>query len=128
MQPKTFKTSLAEYIKAEWTGKNESGWNPLGDKVLIQPDKVASTTKGGIALPDDIADRMTMAAEAGVIVAMGAGAFKWNSDRITPFEGNKPKPGDRVSMNRYSGQLLMGHDGVSYRVMDSVELGAVENG
>lgn len=124
MQPRLFKTSLATYVVAEWDGTNPSGWEPLGDRVLIRPDQVAAKTAGGVELPDDIADRMTMAAEAGIIVAMGAGAFKYNADKITKFVGTPPKPGDRVSMGRYSGQLHMGHDGVKYRIVDSSELGA----
>lgn len=126
MQPKLFKTSLAEFIKAEWGGKNESGWNPVGDRVLIKPDVAASKSQGGVDIPEDIVDRMTLAAEAGVIVAVGEGAFKWNSDRITQFEGYRPQPGDRVSMNRYSGQLLKGQDGLAYRILDSIEVGGVE--
>lgn len=127
MTPKLFKTKLADYVQAEWSGKNESGWNPVGDRVLIKPDEVATRTKGGIELPEDLQDRMTMAAEAGMVVAVGDGSFKWNSDGITPYEGVKPKPGDRVSIGRYSGQLIMGHDGKSYRILDSKELGAISH-
>ena len=126
MEAKLFKTKLADYVQAEWSGKNESGWNPIGDRVLIKPDEVATKTKGGIELPDDLQDRMSMAAEAGMVIAIGDGSFKWNSDG-TPYEGEKPKPGDRVAMGRYSGQLIMGHDQKSYRLMDSSELGAISH-
>ena len=126
MQPKLFRTSLAEYVQADWNGLNESGWHPLGNRILVRPDQVASRTQGGIELPTDIQDRMAMAAEGGMVIAVGAGAFKWNSDGVSPFEGVAPKPGDRVSVGRYSGQLVMGHDGKSYRIMDSSELGAIE--
>lgn len=127
MQPKLFRTSLAEYVQAEWRGTNESGWCPLGNRVVVKPDEVATRTKGGIELPQDLQDRMSMAAEAGVVIAVGDGAFKWNSDGITPFQGRAPKPGDRVSIGRYSGQLVMGHDGQAYRIMDSTELGAIQS-
>lgn len=126
MTPKLFKTSLAEFEHAEYTG-NTSGWNPIGDRLIIQPDTVASRTKGGVELPDELRDRMTMAAEAGVVVAVGEGCFVYEANGF-PFIGYKPKPGDRISMNRYSGLLVMGEDEKRYRILSSSEVGAVHNG
>lgn len=128
MQPKLFKTTLADYVPAEWNGKNDSGWKPLGDKVLILPDQAADKSSGGIYMTEDIKARHSMAAEAGVVIALGDGVFKWNSDRTTPFEGVKPAPGDRVYVERYSGQLIHGHDGVVYRVMESACIAAIKQG
>jgi len=124
MKPRLFKTSIAEYEQAEWNGKNESGWDAFGDHVIIKPDSVPSEIRG-VHFTDDIVDRHTMAAEAGVIVAIGDGCFKWNSNN-TPFEGRIPKLGERVSIGRYSGQQLMGHDGVRYRILNSSEIGAIQ--
>lgn len=126
MTPKLFKTTLAEYEQAVYDGTNPSGWHPLGDKLLIKPDEVASKTRGGVELPDDLRDRMTMAAEAGVVMAIGEGAFMFDSNSVTPFLGRRPKPGDRVAMGRYSGQLIRGHDDKSYRILSSSEIGAIE--
>lgn len=126
MTPKLFKTNLATYIQAEYTGSNPSGWHPLGDKLLVKADSVADVTAGNIKIPDDIRDRMTMAAEAGVVIAVGDGAFMFDSNSVTPFLGRKPKPGDRIAMGRYSGQLMKGHDGENYRIMSSSEVGAIE--
>lgn len=126
MQPKLFKTTLSEFVPAVWSGKNESGWHPTGDRVLVLPDKAAEMTSGSVHLPPDVVARHSMAAETGVVVAIGDGAFKWNSDKMTPFEGRKPNVGDRVYMERYSGQLAHGHDKEVYRLMESACIGAVK--
>lgn len=125
MEAKLLKSEVATYVPAEWIGKNDSGIHPLGDRVLILPDKASTTTMGGIELPDDLVHRHTLAAEAGVVVQIGDGAFKWNSDKVTPFTGREPQPGERVCIERYSGQLIRGDDGKLYRLMDSQCLGAI---
>lgn len=112
------------YQKAAWNGINQSGWNPVGDRVIIKPD-AAQSKVGGVEIPEDVQERMSMAAEAGILVAVGEGAFIWNSDRVSPFAGRKPAPGDRVHIHRFSGQIVIGVDGFKYRIMDSQEVGAV---
>lgn len=125
MQPKLIKTSLAEYVPATWAGFNKSGVTPLGDRVLILPDVAAEKTSGGIELPDELVYRHTLAAEAGVMVALGDGSFKWNSDKMTPYEGVKPTPGVRVCIEKYSGQAIKGDDGLMYRIMESACVGGI---
>ena len=120
MKPQIISHSeLAQYVPQDWTGANESDINPIGDMVLILPDVGAEfagkTSK--IMLPNAIKDRNSNAAETGVIVAMGDGAFKWSADRGSAFEGAKPKVGDRVLFARYSGTIFKGADGKQYRVM-----------
>lgn len=124
MQPKLIKTSLGTYTPAEWTGTNDSGWHVVGDRILVLPDQAAEQS-GGIHLPQDVVARMTMSAEGGLVVSVGDGAFKWNSDKVTPFEGRKPEPGDRVCIEKFSGQLLHGKDGKVYRLMESACIGAL---
>lgn len=124
METKLFKTSIAEYTPAEWTGKNESGVLPVGDRVLIKTDVSPEVIRGITYTPDVIA-RHTMAAEAGVLVAKGEGAFKWNADKMTPFVGRSPEPGDRVCVERYSGQVIKGDDGATYRLMESLSIGGI---
>lgn len=124
MEPKLFKTELAEYIPATWNGKNESGWTPVGDRVIVLPDQAAEIIRG-IHIPQEVKSRHALAAEAGCLVAAAEGAFKWNSDRVTPFVGRKPLPGERVNIHRYSGQTLMGKDGLLYRMLDCAEIGGV---
>lgn len=124
MQPKLFKTSIAEFVPAVYKGTNESGWVPLGNRVLVLPDKAAEIVRG-VHMTPDIVGRHTQASEAGVIVAIGDGAFEFNADGVTPYKGVRPQPGDRVFVERYAGQLMFGADKEVYRIMDDKSIGAV---
>ena len=124
--PKLLKSSQNhEVTLAEYHGKNESGYQPLGDSVLVAFDRAADTTGGGVHLPQNMIERMDMASESGVIVALGSEAFRWIADRTREWQGPKPKAGDRVYMERYSGQLLKGIDGATYRLCTDKCIGAV---
>ena len=118
MQPKLILTPLGQYTPVEWNGLNEAAFTPLGDRVLILPDGAAEETSGGIALPQELLERMAMAAETGVLVELGDAAWTWNSDRTRLFGGSKPQPGQRVRFERYAGSMHHGPDGRIYRVMD----------
>jgi chaperonin GroES len=124
MQEKLLKTTQAEYERAAYDGTNESGLTPFGDRVLVLPDSAADKSSGGIVIPDAVKEMQSYAAETGVIVAIGDGAFVWNADRTKPFSGVKPKPGDRVFFDRYSGGLARGRDGRTYRIMDDKAVAA----
>jgi chaperonin GroES len=119
-------SSLAEFVKADYKGKNTSGYVPIGSHILVLPDKASEMTSGGIALTADQVDRQTMASETGVLVAVGSDAFLWSQDRARRWEGRKPQAGDRVYMQRYSGQVMLGKDGEFYRVMSDNCLAAIE--
>jgi len=117
-------TSLDKYVPAEWSGKNESGIHPIGDRVLVLPDKAAEMI-GSIAIPGSRRDIDGRAAETGVLVAIGEAAWKWNSDRSRPFDGTKPKVGQRIWFERYAGSPQRGKDGNAYILMDDKCVGAV---
>ena len=125
MQPKLIRTKHGQYEPAPWNGVNESGITPFGDRVLILPDPFAPTTIGGIIFTDEQRERADMAAETGVLVAMGDDAWLWNSDRARKFEGNKPKVGQRVIFEQYAGSYQFGADGVRYRLMDDKCVGGL---
>lgn len=126
MQPKIlFKTSIGEYVPASWDGNNQSGIKPTGDRVLVLPDQASELSKGGVHYTPDAVGRHTMAAEAGVVIAVGDGAFKWNSDKVTSYVGQAPQAGDRVCIERYAGQLVHGIDGQIYRLMDGASIGGI---
>lgn len=127
MQPrglakKLVMTALGEYAPAEWKGENTSGISPIGDRVLVLPDGPAEKL---LALPEETKERMAMAAETGVIVAIGDSAWAWNADRTRPFSGAKPVPGQRVWFERYAGSMQHGKDGSLYRLMSDNCIGAV---
>lgn len=123
-QPKLLKTNVGSYVPAVWSGENESGYLPMNDNVLVMPDKTASVQRG-IHLPEDVRERQDMAAETGVVVAIGPGAFVFDSGY--DWVGYKPRVGDRIYMERYAGQLVRGKDGASYRLMSSRCIGSVED-
>lgn len=126
MQPKVLKQLQVEYLPAPYFGANASGWSPVGDYVLIRPDEIAKKTTGGVELPDDLAERMQLAAITGTLVETGDEAFKWNADRTRPFEGYRPKAGDRVIFEKYAGKPIMGEDGISYRILEDKSIGGVK--
>lgn len=124
MSPKLIVTPLAEYVPVEWDGVNESGLNPIGERILLLPDSCSEKTSGGITLTEDLISRNTEAAETGVIIAVGPDAWLWNADRTRKYEGPKPKPGQRVAFQRYSGAMHHGADGRRYRLMEDRHVGA----
>ena len=116
-----------EFVLAEWSGRNESGFDPLDDKVLVLMDEHAEVTVGGIVIPGTVQERQSAAGETGVVVALGPAAFVWNDEVTRKWEGRRPEPGDRVYIERYAGQLLQGADGRVYRLMSQHCIGAVAN-
>jgi co-chaperonin GroES (HSP10) len=127
MQPRLIKSSnMGEFVQSVWTGKNESGYEPIDEIVLVLPDGAAAQTSGGIHITPEMQARMSLSAETGVIVAMAEGAFRWNRDRTRPMAGYRPQPGDRVYMKRFAGQVMLGEDQRLYRACSDVEIAAVK--
>lgn len=123
MEPRLIKGLHAEYVPAQWSGHNSSGVRVVGKTVLVLMDECAETTTGGVSLPPDTIERMSAAAESGVLVACADGAFLLNEDG-TPWHGPKPAPGDRVYIEKYAGKQVKGRDGKTYRIMDYGSIGA----
>lgn len=127
MKPKLLSTKAAQYEAGTFEG-NTSGAKPVGEQVLVRPDVAAEKTSGGVMIPDSVRERQSGAAETGVLVAVGDGAFVWNADRTRAWTGEKPKPGDRVYFARYSGTEIVGDDGKMFRLMSDNCIGAVRAG
>jgi co-chaperonin GroES (HSP10) len=123
MEPRLIKGLHAEYVPAKWNGKNESGVRVVGKTVLVLMDECSAKSSGGIDLPEDLIERMSMASESGIIVAVAPGAFLLNED-MTPWMGAKPQPGDRAYIEKYAGKSVKGRDGKTYRLMDYGSIGA----
>jgi co-chaperonin GroES (HSP10) len=119
------KTRIGQYVESAWTGQNTSGITPIGDQILILPDKSVEMTLGGIIMPESLRETHSLAAESGVIAAIGAGAWTWNTDRTRRFEGVKPEVGQRICFTRYSGMERFGKDGEMYRIMEDKCIGAL---
>lgn len=121
------KTSVSEYVGNAWDGENRSGMTPIGDHVLVLPDRSAETTTGGIHIPDAMRKTHDLASESGVLVAIGDGAWTWNKDRTRKFDGRKPKVGERVSFQRYSGVEQIGADGERYFMMSDASITGIRD-
>lgn len=117
-------TPLGQYAAVVWNGENESGILPIGDRVLVLPDGFAEKIGSIIVDHKQQADK-SKASETGVIVAIGDGAWAWNSDRSRPFSGTKPQVGQRVWFERYAGSEQHGDDGRLYRLMDDKCVGGL---
>ena len=120
------ETQLGRYKKAQWSGNNESGITPWGDRILVLADEPAGKSGGGVIFTDEQQDKTGQAAETGVLVGIGNEAFVWNSDRSRRYEGPKPTLGQRIYFERYAGGFYKGRDGKFYRLMDDKCLGGLE--
>jgi len=120
MRERLLATKDANYEVAEYEGINESGYNPVGDLIVVMVDTVSEYVgqSKSIVMTEESKSRMDHGAKSGVIVAVGDDAFTWSSDRKRPFGiGRKPKPGDWVLFVRYAGEQHTGRDGKQYRIM-----------
>ena len=89
---------------------------PLGDRVLLQRVEAASTTKGGIILPESAKEKP----KEGLVVAVGKG-------RMLPTGKNAEmtvKKGDRVIFSSYAGTEVK-VDGEDYLILGEDEVLAV---
>lgn len=67
---------------------------PLFDRVIIEPDEINNTSKGGIVLPATSQDRP----QTGKVVAVGSGKDLENNN-----VGMQVSIGDTVIYNKYTG-------------------------
>lgn len=114
----------AEFVPAKWSGHDTSGVRVVGKTVLVLMDEVAEIRDSGLELPIGYRERMNAGCETGVLAAVSPGAFLLNED-MTPWTGYKPRPGDRVYIEKYAGKLIRGRDGLTYRLMDYGSIGAI---
>ena len=68
---------------------------PLGDRVLVQPQEEKESEKGGIIIPDSAKEKP----QQGKVVALGTGKLDDDGKKI-PFNVKK---GDIVLMPKYGG-------------------------
>lgn len=125
-EDRVLKTGVGQYLLRTWDGVNASGIEPVGDKVLVLVDPAIDQTKGGIIITGDSVERQTLAGTSGILIALGAGAWAWDSDRMHRFEGEKPTIGVRVVFQKYAGQEYTGLDGELYRVMQDKVIGGTQ--
>ena len=123
MEPRLIKGLHATYIPAKWSGEDKSGIRVVGKTVLVLMDECSPKSMGGVDLTHDMVEKMSMASESGVLIAVSDGAFLLNED-LTPWTGPRPQAGDRVYIEKYAGKQIKGRDGQTYRIMDYGSIGA----
>lgn len=126
LPPRFIPTQFGTFSMVEWSGQNTSGMRAVSDKVVIFPDQCPNMTEGGIIYPDSVKQTMGAAATTGVLVSVGPSAFAYDADRLTKWVGDRPKAGDRVFFQKYSGQEHTGRDGMLYRIMQDRAIACVE--
>lgn len=90
---------------------------PLGDKVLVQPNTSNETTAGGIVLPDTAKERP----QEGKVIAVGPGRITDSGEKVKIGV----KEGDVVIYSKYGGTEVKS-DGVEYLILDESSLLAVK--
>ena len=83
-------------------------FRPLGDRVLVKRVEEATTTKGGIIIPDTAKEKP----QEGKVIAVGTGKLDEKGNKI-PFNVKK---GDKVLMPKYGGTEIK-LDGKEYQIM-----------
>lgn len=100
--------------------KNTSGIYPKGNKVLLRPESVETTSRAGIVIPIEVTEKEDMASMFGYCVALGPVCW--------PLE---PAPrcvvGDYVIYAKYAGQPFTGNDGVKYRLVNASDIIATKD-
>ena len=81
---------------------------PLGDRVLVEPQEEQEVKKGGIIIPDTAKEKP----QQGVVIAVGTGKLNDKGEKI-PFNVKK---GDKVLMPKYGGTEIK-LDGTTYQIM-----------
>ena len=111
-----------EYRSEEWDGTDKSGIRVVGKCILVLTDKCVKSA-GGVSFDPQKEEQLNAASDTGILVAVAPGAFLLNED-MTPWAGEKPKPGDLVFIEKYAGRQVTGRDGRVYRLMDYGAVGA----
>lgn len=91
---------------------NRSGIVPTEYKLLVLPDDVPETTRGGLLVPVSIREGRQAAATTGTVIAIADEAFSF----VQPMgDGGGmlprvPKVGERVAFARYAGMAIQGKE------------------
>lgn len=126
------------------TTTNNSGINPSGDRVVIQPDAIEEVTEGGIVIATSVIESHQSAQSIGVLVAVGPdafthsvsiteryidGAWKPVERTTTGYKEDFAQVGDRVAFAKFGGLNVEGADGLDYKVMNDTDItGRVSEG
>lgn len=85
---------------------------PVGDRVFVKKDEPETVTKGGIALPEQSIERVTV----GVIAAIGPGKYASKTGRFMP---TSLQVGTKVLFHPYAGSMMRVGDDVYYNMPET---------
>jgi len=97
--------------------ENNSGWEPVGQGVLLRAFELLER-QSKIVVPEDAEESSSTCDTKGVVVAIGADAWKGATPRA--------KVGQKVMFTRFAGGVLRGSDGYVYRLVHGDAIYAVE--
>lgn len=112
------------------TDINTSGIRPVGDRVLVRPDKI-ETKVGLIEIPETVTERHGLAQTIGTVVAIGPDAWTHSVEKrdgnvtVKGFHGPFAKVGDKVMFAKYGGLTVRGKDEVEYRIINDIDVTAL---
>jgi len=86
--------------------------------VLVKPDPIEETTKGGIIIAETIRDAHGQAQTTGTLVDVGPDAW-------AEFRGPWAQIGEKVMYAKYGGLIVNGMDGCDYRLLNDEQITAV---
>lgn len=89
--------------------------SPVEYNIVVLPDEVENTTRGGIILPPKAHETDQLAIMLGTLLAASPLAFNydtWPEDRI----GERPRVGDRILYAKYAGTVVKSPDGTEVRI------------
>ncbi len=100
---------------------NKSGMWPVEYKILVLPEAIEETSKGGIVLAMKTTEREAMAQVRGTLIAVGGNAFE-------DWQGRVPQVGDSIWTAKYAGYVVKGVDGLEYRLCNDKDVAAINEG
>lgn len=89
---------------------------PLGKRVLVQPDEIEQVTKGGLVLPPSASDDKRPA--TGTVLTLGVGKRKGEEIRFDV------KVGDKIYFKKYSPEEIE-VEGKKYFLLDTDDILAI---
>lgn len=87
---------------------------PIGDNILVKPDKTEEVTSGGIYIPE-MSQRIS---RTGTVIECGKGFICETTGKLIP---NDVKPGDRVFYGQFSGRKYK-HEETEYLFLKNSEI------
>lgn len=93
-------------------------YQPLGDRVIVEPEAAEQTTKSGIVLPDTAQEKP----QRGKVLAVGAGRVTDDGKKV-PMNVQE---GDVVIYAKYGGTELK-HEGIEYLIVKESDILAKES-